>query len=146
MSSCGQGKRRHYFRFYFDENGRAFAIRSDSKTSLENISYNNSSSLYNAAELSSNGTGSNGIQVQTENEKYTIMWSCAHVRSRLHNILNVVISKCTKIYNVSRSSCLIFPIVYERPSAAPLSKWEFSKQFLRIISTLSEWTKTLTLF
>ena len=37
--------------------------------------YSNSSNLYNMAELSSNGTGENGVQVETENEKFTVMCS-----------------------------------------------------------------------
>ena len=31
--------------------------------------------LYNVAELSSNGTGGKGVQVETENEKFTVMCS-----------------------------------------------------------------------
>ena len=38
--------------------------------------YYNSFDLFNLAELSSNRTGGNGIQVETENEKFTIVCSC----------------------------------------------------------------------
>ena len=54
------------------------------KTSLANINsrllavlhdYSNSFNLYNVVELSSNRTGGNGVQVETENEKFTVKCS-----------------------------------------------------------------------
>ena len=44
--------------------------------------------IYNVAELSSNRTGGNGLQVSTENEN---LLSCAHA---LHKTLNLSISRC----------------------------------------------------
>ena len=37
--------------------------------------YSNSFNLYNVAELSSNRTGGNGVQVDTEKGKYTVVYS-----------------------------------------------------------------------
>ena len=37
--------------------------------------YSNSFNLYDVAKLSSNKTGGNGVQVQTENEKFTVVCS-----------------------------------------------------------------------
>ena len=50
--------------------------------------YSNSYNFYNVAELSSNRTGGNGLQVSTENEN---LLSCAHA---LHKTLNLGISRC----------------------------------------------------
>ena len=58
--------------------------------------YSNSFNLYNVAELSSNRTGGNGIQVETEIKKITVM--CSHSPQNFEfGYFNV--TKCTKIYN-----------------------------------------------
>ena len=71
--------------------------------------------MYNEAELSSNRTGGNSVQVETE-VKNLLSQACAHV---LHKTLNLVISrsvvwpsrleKCTKIYN-ARAGPLFFSL------------------------------------
>ena len=54
--------------------------------------YSNAFNFYNVAELSSNRTGGNGLQVSTENENLPL---CAHVlRKTVHKTLNLVISRC----------------------------------------------------
>ena len=70
--------------------------------------YSNSFNLYNVTELSSNRTGGNGVQVETENENLP---SCAQV---LHKTLNLVISRyCLANYseemyqNLIRTYCAI---------------------------------------
>ena len=50
--------------------------------------YSKSFNFYNMAELSSNRTDGNGLQVNTENEN---LLSCAHA---LHKTLNLGISRC----------------------------------------------------
>ena len=52
------------------------------------LDYSNSLNLYNVAELSSNKTVGNGVQVETENEKFTFR---THV---LHKTFKLVISCC----------------------------------------------------
>ena len=50
--------------------------------------YSNLLNLYNVAKLSSNRTGGNGVQVETEMKNLT-----SHTRL-LHKTLNLVISRC----------------------------------------------------
>ena len=57
------------------------------------------------AELSSNRTGGNGVQVETENKKCTVMYS----RSPEDLVWPRTAEKCTKIYN-SRPGPLFFSL------------------------------------
>ena len=65
------------------------------------------------AELSSNRTGGNSVQDETENEKFTVMWSRTTQNLEFgHFMLSVwpsTAKKCTKIYN-GRPGPLIFSL------------------------------------
>ena len=59
--------------------------------------------MHNVAELSSNRTDWNGVQVETENDKFTVMLVLASSTEPLIWAFHVVwpsnTKKCTKIYN-----------------------------------------------
>ena len=80
--------------------------------------------MYNVAELSSNGTGENGVQVETENGKFTFMCSRSQQNLEFGNFTllfggahkSSTVKKCTKTYN-ARAGPLFFslnPIVLSR--------------------------------
>ena len=77
------------------------------KTSLEKtflvlLCDSNSFNLYNVAKLSSNRTGGNGIQVETENGKFTIV-SCSCSTQNLEFVVWPSTAKCTKIKRMCRA-------------------------------------------